>query len=154
MLIEGLAALSLAASAAPGGAPALRTLGGLPLPSRHRTLILLFWRPDCGPCQAELSDLAALRRAAAPADLKLVGLQPAAELEAALQKRALKPRDSVMTPEEPAGLLARLGGVPPRLPLAVAFRPNGALCAAHTGLVGRDRVRAWAQQCRVDDAAR
>lgn len=145
---------SLIAGVGSNAAPALQTLRGEALPPVRHTTIMLFWRPDCGPCQVELSDLAALHRAAAPADLKLVGLQPAPDLEAGLRKRGLRASDSVTTPEEPAALLTRLGGGPPRLPLAVAFRPDGAMCAAHSGLVGRDRVREWARQCGARDAVR
>lgn len=142
------------AGGGPTAAPTLQTLRGEVVPPLRRTTILLFWRPDCGPCLVELADLAALHRAAAPADLKLVGLQSPVELETGLRKRGLGPADSLTTPEEPAALLTRLGGAPPRLPLAVAFRPDGAVCAAHNGLVGRDRVRDWARQCGARDAAR
>ncbi|MBE7220830.1 MAG: hypothetical protein INR64_20370, partial [Caulobacteraceae bacterium] len=76
-----------------------------------------------------------------------VGLQPAATLRPALRRLGLADDATALVLEDPARLLARLGGAPPRLPLAVALRADGSVCDRHTGLLGRDRVRAWARAC-------
>ena len=129
--------------------PPLQRLDGaqVELPVSSAPTILLFWRSDCAPCLLELSDLVALRASAPNARVIPVGLQAAAALRPALARLGLRADDTLRTTEDPARLLVRLGGAPPRLPLAVAFRKGGELCGRHSGLLGRDQVRAWAQAC-------
>ncbi len=141
VLVGGGRAWSEASSA-----PLLDTLGGAPYRASGPQ-VLMFWRADCGPCLLELSDLSALRAAAQPARLIPVGLQPAAALRPALRRLGLAEGETAVTREDAAAVLTRLGGAPPRLPLAVAFRADGRPCGRHTGLLGRDRVRAWARAC-------
>ena len=143
------AGLAIGASNAAVDAPRLQRLDGVQvqLSMSAGPAILMFWRPDCAPCLLELSDLKALRAAGRNALVIPVGLQPAAALRPALSRLGLNANDTLVTPEDPARLLVRFGGAPPRLPLAVAFRRSGELCGRHTGLLGRDQVRTWALTC-------
>ncbi len=121
-------------------------MGGRPTAERF-PVVLMFWRADCAPCRLELGDLEAMRRAAAPVRLQLVGLQPAAELRVGLRAANLADDASDVAVQDAAGVLTSWGGAPPRLPLAVAVDAEGAVCARHTGLIGRDRLAAWAKAC-------
>lgn len=136
--------------------PGVQHLDGKALgPSDLRgPVITLFWRADCGPCLLELSDLRALKAAARPAKLVPIGLQPSGALRLALRRLGLSDVDSFRTTDDPARVLTRLGGAPPRLPLSVAFRPNATVCGRHTGLLGRDQARVWARSCGDADARR
>lgn len=109
--------------------------------------VVMFWRADCGPCLRELSDLASLRRAAAPTPVTPVGLQPPPALRPALARLGLGDGNSLWTEEDAARVLTRYGGAPPRLPLAVAFGADGRECGRHTGYLGTDQLRAWARAC-------
>lgn len=153
---SALALPALAGAVGPGErAPRLERLDGAPLPSSGAAPdVLLFWRADCGPCLLEMADLAALRAAARPGRVTPVGLQPAATLRPALRRLGLDEADTATTREDPGALLTRLGGAPPRLPLAVALRSDGQVCGRHSGLLGRDQVRAWARSCGGADARR
>ena len=132
--------LLLAALLAAAPALALHTAQGRPA-VLARPGVVMFWRSDCAPCRLELGDLPALRRAAAPLPLQLVSLDAASAAWAGRFRRRSK------THEDPAKVLTDWGGAPPRLPLAVALDPSGQVCARHTGLIGRDRLRAWSQAC-------
>ena len=124
----------------------LRQVDGRPA-ALPRPGVVLFWRSDCAPCRLELADLPALRRAAAPLPLQPVELKGAAgtphEGPAGLR-----------TDEDPAAVLTRWGGAPPRLPLTAAVDAQGRLCARHTGLIGRDRLKDWARACGGEAARR
>lgn len=136
--------------------PRLQRLDGAETesPSSSAATILLFWRSDCAPCLLELSDLAALRASAPNIRIVPVSLGPVAPLSPALARLGLDANDTLRAAEDPARLLARLGGAPPRLPLSVAFRKGGEFCGRHSGLVGRDQVRAWALECSDVHAGR
>ena len=121
-------------------------MSGRPTAARA-PVVLMFWRADCAPCRLELGDLDALRRAAAPMRLQLVGLQPSTGLRAGLRAANLADVASDVAVQDAAGVLTSWGGAPPRLPLAVAVDAQGAVCARHTGLLGRDRLAAWAKAC-------
>lgn len=144
------AALALSGSSTTGqNAPALQRLDGAPVSALAASgpTILMFWRADCGPCLLELGDLRALRSAAPNARVMPVGLQPPATLRPALTRLGLGDQDTLQAVEDPAALLTRLGGAPPRLPLTVAFRTDGAVCGRRSGLLGTDQVHAWSLTC-------
>lgn len=152
-----MAAMSISGSSVAGlGFPQLQRLDGAraDVSPSSGPMILLFWRSDCAPCLLELSDLAALRASARNARVIPVGLQPAAALRPALARLRLRDDVTLRAVEDPAGLLVRLGGAPPRLPLAIAFRRTGQVCGHRLGLLGRDQVRAWSLACGGADARR
>lgn len=143
------------AAAGEARAPVTLTLANAPSPlAADRPSVLVFWRSDCGPCLLEMADLVALQAAARPARVVPVGLQPPASLRPALARLHLADADSAWTRDDPTRLLVDLGGAPARLPLAVAFRADGTMCARHAGLLGRDRVHAWGRTCGGAHAAR
>ncbi len=140
------------ASMLAAGAPAATTLDGRPVAADAlRSTVVLFWRADCGPCLVELSDLAALRRAAAPLHVQPVVLDEAPDspgpVTERLAKTGLSASDTLRASADPAELLTAYGGAPPRLPLAVAFDGAGKPCGRRTGFLGYDRLRAWARDC-------
>ena len=142
-----LTALLLAATL--GATPPLlqmRTLAGRPV-RQVRPVVLMFWRADCAPCRLELGDLRALRTAAAPMPIQLVGLQPAAEIRKGLGATSLPPDGSVWTEQDAGKVLLSWGGAPARLPLAIALDAKGRLCGRHTGLLGTDQLTSWAKSC-------
>ena len=124
----------------------LQTLEGKPAAPAVSSVIM-FWRADCGPCRLELSDLKALRSAAAPLRVRLVGLQSAAALREGLRASGLPAEESLVASGDPAQVLTAWGGAPPRLPLAVAVDAHGNVCGRHTGLVGSDRMAMWSRSC-------
>ena len=143
-------------SAALGAAPLslqLHTLAGRQV-RQSRPVVLMFWRADCAPCRLELGDLTALRRAAKPMPIQLVGLQAAAEVRKGLRAAALPANASVWTAQDAGKVLLSWGGPPPRLPLAIALNVKGHLCGRHTGLLGTDQLKAWAQGCGGQRALR
>jgi thiol-disulfide isomerase/thioredoxin len=124
------------------GAPrSLASLAGRPV-------VMILWRSDCGPCLVELQGLRGLQSAAAPAAVVTLSLdETAAPARRALAKLDAHPRYAWRSLEPGGKVLTDLNGAPPRLPLAVAFDRKGALCARHLGLLGTERVQAWARQC-------
>lgn len=126
------------------------TLGGLSVSADSlggAPAVVLLWRSDCGACLVELDGLAGLRTATRNGRLIALALEDRASAGAAVRARGY-PEAAVWTsPEAPAAVLTRLGGAPPRLPLAVALRPDGRICAVHHGILGADRARRWIQQC-------
>lgn len=138
------------------GLPVVARLNGArtDLSAFRKPAIVLFWRSDCAACLIELSDLAALEASAGAARVIPIGLQPSAALHRALARLGLHDSDSLQALEDPARLLVRLGGAPPRLPLAVAFRTTGEICGRRSGLLGRNQVHAWAVSCGGADAGR
>jgi hypothetical protein len=120
----------------------------------HRSTIVAFWRGDCAPCVLELRNARAYHAAASPARLLFVGLQEASALESAASKAKAPAELVARALGDPAQILTLYGDAPPRLPLAVAFTPSGAVCARHSGLLGVDQVRIWARTCGVDHADR
>ena len=83
---------------------------------------------------------------------KALGAGPSARR--ALARLRLPARASLLARGDQAAILTRFGGPPPRLPLAVAFDAEGAVCARRTGLLGYDRLKAWARVCGGSGAAR
>jgi hypothetical protein len=151
LLVSGLVATAAAVGAASAQAPpiGLETLSGRPVAagSGGAPTLMLFWRADCAPCRLELSHLTPLRAAASPMKLELVGLQSAGELRAGLRAAGLDPASSLRTSDPPDRVLSAWGGPPPRLPLAVALDGTGRICARHSGLIGTERLQAWARTC-------
>ncbi len=140
---------SLLLSALLGATPPtlhLQTLSGHEV-ARRSPVVLMFWRSDCGPCRLELGDLAALRRAAAPMAVRLVGLQAPKALAQGLRAGSLSEDSSLWTAQDAGEVLTSYGGPPPRLPLAVALDAQGRVCARRTGLLGTDQLKAWAIEC-------
>ena len=116
--------------------------------------ILAFWRADCAPCLLELRAAHDYAAAARPARFLFVGLEGGPDLAAAARKSGAPQEMLVRGVGSASAILTAYGGAPPRLPLAVAFRPSGALCAHHGGLLGTDRVRTWARDCGAAHAGR
>jgi hypothetical protein len=116
--------------------------------------ILAFWRADCAPCLLELRVARDYAAAARPARFLFVGLEGGPDLAAAARKSGAPPEMLVRGVGSASAILAAYGGAPPRLPLSVAFRRSGALCAHHGGLLGSDRVRNWARDCGAAHAGR
>jgi hypothetical protein len=99
-----------------------------------------------------LREAALYEAAAGSARLFFVGLQDAASLDDA-RRRAGAPKDAIARAiGDPAAILVAFNGPPPRLPLAVAFTPDGRICGRHEGLLGTDRVRSWSVSCRSTHA--
>jgi hypothetical protein len=98
-LIAGLA-FTVAAIHSPAPPLPLRTLSGTPV-SRTGPRIVMFWRADCAPCRLELADLKALRAAALPMRIDLVGLQPPTALRSALGATGMSEKESLRTPYDP-----------------------------------------------------
>jgi hypothetical protein len=156
----GIAATAVSASGAvPGGGPGplhLESLDGKTL-AVGRTpggTILAFWRADCAPCLLELRTARNYAAAARPARFLFVGLQDAPALTNAARKAGAPPEMLVRGVGSASAILTAYGGAPPRMPLAVAFTPSGSPCASHHGLLGTDRVHAWARECGTTHAGR
>ena len=147
--LGALVAVGLAGPAADAADLRLSTLSGAPVPAAGQAgpTILAFWRADCAPCLIELNEAAAYAQAARPGRMLFVGLQqPQVLREAALKAGASL--DLIVSADGAASeILTRFGGAPPRLPLAVALDASGRVCARRHGLLGIERVMAWAQTC-------
>ena len=146
-----LAWLALAgACSSPGPAEAL-TYTSLETPAAPRAIagpaIVLLWRSDCAPCVAELAGLKEIERAAGTVPVVVAALEEAGSARAFLQRRGWSPTRSWRVVQDPRQVLTRIGGPPPRLPLAFAVDGDGRLCRRHSGLLGTDRVRQWVRQC-------
>ena len=158
-LVLALVSATAAWAAAGEGRPSplrLETLDGKPLATSMAVgpTIVAFRRADCGPCLIELRDARAYAAAARPGRLLFVGLQDLAALKLAATKAAAPPELVAHGVGEPAMILTAFGATPPRLPLAVALDRSGRICDRHMGLLGTDRVRAWAQGCEGPHARR
>jgi len=127
-------------AAADGQARDLRALAGRPA-------ILVFWRSDCGPCLNELRGLAGLEAAAGQVPLVLVALEPRATAAPALARLGASPKIAWTARDDARRTLLAFSPPPARLPLAVALRASGAVCARRVGMLGADRVRTWVRQC-------
>lgn len=150
LLLAGLAALVLGgdpAVAAPKPIVKLRSLGRLEVARLDGPAVALFWKADCGPCLLELKGLAALRAAAAPMKIYTVALDSPATARERLRTLGVDQTLALAALDEPTSVLARYSAGAPRLPLAVALSRTGAICARHVGLLGTDRVKAWARTC-------
>jgi hypothetical protein len=117
-------------------------------------VILAFWRSDCAPCLLELRAARDYAAAARPARFLFVGLEDVPALTAAARKAGAPSEMLVQGVGSASAILTAYGGAPPRLPLAIALTPSGALCARRHGLLGTDQVRAWARGCRAPHAGR
>ena len=151
-----LATAADAVAASQPGPPRLEGLEGKPVDAGHTPngAILAFWRADCAPCLLELRAARSYAAAARPARFLFVGLQDASSLAAAARKADAPAGMLVRGVGSASAILTAYGGAPPRLPLAIALGPSGSLCASHVGLLGTDRVRAWARDCGTTHAGR
>lgn len=151
LLLAGLAAFFLGgdpAIAAPQPIVSLRSLARPEAVARlDGPAIALFWKADCGPCLLELKGLAALRAAAGPVKVYTVALDRPEAARERLRALGVDQSLAFAVADEPASVLAAYSAGAPRLPLAVAFSRNGAICARHVGLLGTDRVKTWARTC-------
>lgn len=131
------AALWLAASAQaldfelpPVDGDGFRRLSELP----PQVTLVNFWRADCPPCVAELPLLveAAQRQGFR---LVTVSLQSPGETRAHWPRVPGDPGSHValLGPSDPRGLLRRFGNAAGAIPYSAMLRPDGSLCAKHTG---------------------
>ncbi|MDB5484086.1 MAG: thioredoxin-family protein [Caulobacteraceae bacterium] len=151
-----LAVTAHAVANADPGPLQLESLDGKPFGVGHTPngAILAFWRADCAPCLIELRAARDYAVAARPLRFLFVGLEGGPDLAAAARKAGAPPEMLLQGIGSAPAILTAYGGAPPRLPLAVAFTPSGAPCAHHGGLLGTDRVRAWARDCEAVRAGR
>jgi thiol-disulfide isomerase/thioredoxin len=136
--------------------PIFKTLDGAPLPisTGGRPTVVAFWRADCGPCLMELRNARAYVKAASPGRFLFVGLQPGGDLKKAVEIAGAPLGLPAQAVGATSAVLTTYGGAPPRLPLSVAFRGDGSVCAHHTGLLGTDQVQSWAKICGAPHAIR
>jgi hypothetical protein len=147
----------LAAPALAARAPLrLETLDGkaVRMDEMRSGVILAFWRADCAPCLVELRAARDYALAARPLRFLFVGLEGGPDPAPAARTGRAPPGMLVRGVGSASAILTAHGGAPARLPLAVAFTPSGAPCAHHGGLLGTDRVRAWARACGAARAGR
>jgi len=140
-------ALALAGAAAAEPRFAVETVPLEPSsPVLSGPFIALVWKSDCGPCLTELGYLAALQ-AASGGRLVTVSLDPLDLARATLAERDVPTHAAYAATGDARAILTSLSGDKAQLPLSVAVSPSGEICASHTGLLGTDRARAWAETC-------
>jgi len=150
LLLAGIAAFFVLGGEPVMAAPAsnLRLLARPEVVARmDGPAVALFWRADCGPCLLELKGLAALRAAAAPVRVYTVALDSPRVAKQRLETLGVDQGLALAALDAPESVLAAYSDGAPRLPLAVAIARTGEICARHVGLLGTDRVRAWARSC-------
>lgn len=113
-----------------------------------RSTIVMLWASWCAACRAELKTFTAMRFAAAPLTVATLAFDPQAKAVEGLRAAGASSINAFYTEADPAVVLSRLGGLPARLPLAVAIDANGELCGVRHGLLGTDQLREWATTCR------
>jgi thiol-disulfide isomerase/thioredoxin len=110
--------------------------------------VVNFWRADCPPCVAELPLLV---EAAQRLGFRLVtiSLQTPGETRAHWPRIPGDPASHValLGPSEPRGLLRRFGNASGAIPYSAMLRPDGSLCAKHTGEIGLDWIRENLAKC-------
>jgi cytochrome c biogenesis protein CcmG/thiol:disulfide interchange protein DsbE len=143
LALAALAAISLI-GASSSVAPPLRDGSGAirPLP---QPAVVLFWAIWCAPCRAELRDIDALRKAAAPLPVVVVAADASPRSKALLSGLA---DDAVRFPASASvdvlALVPEAGGA---LPTAVAFDKAGRRCAYQRGGVTAADLARWRADC-------
>jgi thiol-disulfide isomerase/thioredoxin len=137
-----LAAISLIGASPP--TPALRDGSGA-IRSLPQPAVVLFWAIWCAPCRAELRDIDALRKAAAPLPVVVVAADASPRSKALLGGLA---DDAVRFPASASvdvlALVPEAGGA---LPTAVAFDRTGRRCAYQRGGVTPADLMRWRADC-------
>lgn len=131
-----------AASAVPAEPP-LRDGAGVvrPLP---RPAIILFWAAWCAPCRAEVAQIGALSKAAAPIPVIIVATDASRSTRTLLG--GLDPA-RVRFPANGGDVMALMPGGSAGLPAAMAFDAQGRPCATIQGAVDVALLREWRTLC-------
>jgi thiol-disulfide isomerase/thioredoxin len=107
-----------------------------------------FWRADCPPCVAELPLLV---EAAQRLGFRLVtvSLQTPGETRTHWPRVPGLPGSHValLGPSEPRGLLRRFGNTIGAIPYSAMLRPDGSLCAKHTGEIEQSWIAENLAKC-------
>ncbi|MDB5687029.1 MAG: thioredoxin-family protein [Rhizorhabdus sp.] len=134
----------MSAGAAPPTSVELRDGSGAerPLPA---PAVLLFWAAWCAPCRAEIRDLPAIRRAAAPLPVIVVATEGTPRSRALLQGIA---DDAIRYPADASvDVMPLLPGGGAALPAAMARNADGAVCGMRRGRVTEADLAEWRVRC-------
>lgn len=114
-----------------------------------RPAVFMFWDTQCAPCLQELRKAAALRTGFPEATLVAVSLSSRADTRRVLATLNL-PTDIILAraPDNPQGLLTKLGNRHGALPFSAVFLGNGELCAYGLGTLNESVLSRAAAQCR------
>jgi hypothetical protein len=111
------------------------------------TLFVASW---CAPCRAELARLDEITRAAAPRKVRVIAIDDRAATVRMLAGVPSGQRLS-MSPKVASGLMRRLAGNAPGLPLSVMTDTAGRPCAVHRRPLTADEVATMTLRCRSAD---
>lgn len=115
-----------------------------------KVTLVNFWRADCPPC---VSELPLLVEAAPRLGFRLVtvALQSPGETRAHWPRVPGEPGSHValLGPSEPRGLLRRFGNASGAIPYSAMLRPDGSLCARHTGEIGQGWITENLKKCET-----
>jgi len=122
---------------------------GMSAPERqaapNEEAVLLFWADWCAPCQEELAQLPALKRAAGHVPIFIM-VARAGRTVAALPRGV--PFEQIrfvdMLNEETQRIFP---GLARGLPFAVMRDHRGQICATHRGGLDEGKIRAWVAMC-------
>lgn len=109
--------------------------------------ILLFWASWCAPCRAEVADLVAIERAAAPMRVLVVPVERSRASRQLL--RDLPERNLFLPPEGGLALMQQLTNRAASLPVAVAIDAQGHVCAVQYHGVNRADAENMARRCNT-----
>lgn len=123
--------------------PAAGSAGGLPAPDHTIILIGADW---CAPCVAELRELPALARAAAPDRLVLAWTDRAARLPPEAAQLGVTQVPLVTARE----MMARYGEGNSGLPLVVMLRNDGTACGTLREALTKERLALLRRSCADD----
>ena len=126
-----LAAVSLADAANPPFRLALADGSQWVAPGNFgaRPSVFLFWDTECTPCLQELTHLSTLKRAFPAAVFVIVSLASRDDTRRVLDKIKVDPEVvRAQGPQDPTGLLARLGDPTGGLPFTAVFTGAGLPC--------------------------
>lgn len=109
---------------------------------------ILFWSPDCPPCRIELANLAALQAADPENVIILAAIGRKTDILRVLGDYKIpKTIRTALAPNNPRGLLARLGNKQGALPFTVRFDGKGRTCAFYSGALSGTIIDKMRQAC-------